>query len=47
VEVRAFIDGIEGDVTICCFCKQGEFCHRRLLAKWFKSYREDLEIALF
>lgn len=26
-----------GDVTFVCFCKNGEFCHRYLLVKWFQE----------
>lgn len=46
-EVRTFIDSIQEDITICCFCKEGAFCHRRLLAKWFKSYRPELDVRLY
>jgi len=47
-QVRAFIDGLnlEEDITICCFCSPKAFCHRRLLARWFKSYRPELVIEL-
>lgn len=46
--VRSFINGlnIERDYTLLCYCAEGKFCHRQLLAKWFKSYRPELEIIL-
>ncbi len=47
VQVREWIDNITNDVTLCCFCRRGTFCHRYILAKWFKSYREDLEIQIY
>ena len=47
VDIRKWIDSIEGDCTIVCFCPSGKFCHRVLLSKWFKSYRSDLNIQLF
>jgi hypothetical protein len=48
VEVRKFIDGLElaRDYTLLCYCPEGAFCHRRLLAKWFKSFRPELEVVL-
>ena len=47
-QVRAFIDSLDlnKDITICCFCPPQTFCHRRLLARWFKSYRPELVIEL-
>jgi hypothetical protein len=47
-QVRAFIDSLDPnkDITICCFCPPQAFCHRQLLARWFKSYRPDLVIKL-
>lgn len=26
-----------GDAVLLCFCKPGEFCHRRLVAEWFEA----------
>lgn len=26
-----------GNLTLCCYCRQGDFCHRRLLAVWFPT----------
>jgi hypothetical protein len=46
-EIRVWIDALEEDNTLCCFCKYGVFCHRKILAKWFKSYKPSLDIMLY
>ena len=30
--LRAWLDSIDEDVTLCCFEREGEFCHRLLVA---------------
>ena len=27
-----------GDATLVCFCRSGDFCHRLLLAAWMEKY---------
>lgn len=46
-QIQKWINTIDQDITICCFCPSGKFCHRQLLAKWFKSYRSDLNVVLY
>lgn len=35
----------ERDIVLLCWCKKGNFCHRRLLAAWLKDNAETAEIA--
>ena len=46
--VAAWIESLrpEEDITLCCACPEGKFCHRRLLAEWIGQKRPDLEIVV-
>lgn len=46
-KIRAWLDALNEDVTITCFCPRGKFCHRRILARWVKAYRRDLNVVLY
>lgn len=37
-EVHKWLAELTEDVTLCCFCPQGDFCHRRFLAFWLNRY---------
>ncbi len=43
-EVDGWLKGLvaDGDITLLCYCKEGEFCHRRQIASMIKAYRPDL-----
>lgn len=45
-DIRSWLDALDEDVTICCYCKQGTFCHRTLLATWIRSYDERFIVDL-
>lgn len=34
------------DVTLLCYCREGEFCHRRIMAKLIAYLRPDLEVVV-
>lgn len=36
VEARSYMNS-PGDVVLLCWCRKGNFCHRRLLADWLKN----------
>lgn len=31
------------DAILCCYEKSGDFCHRHIVAEWFKKYGYDVE----
>lgn len=33
--------GTERTPTLCCWCAPGEFCHRHLVAAWFRHHGLD------
>lgn len=37
---EAIVDEYGDNVTLLCFEKPGDFCHRRLVAKWFEDALE-------
>ena len=43
-KVREWLDGLkaEKDVILLCFEKEGEFCHRRLVAELASRERPDI-----
>lgn len=45
-DVKAWLDRLkpDNDITLMCFCREGEFCHRRLIGKMIAKWRKDLEI---
>ncbi len=44
--IRAWLDGLTADVTICCYCRKGLFCHRVLLAQWIAAYSDRFRVVL-
>ena len=34
------------DMTLLCYCRQGKFCHRKLMAQMIQRWRPDIEIEL-
>ncbi len=42
--VKWWLDSLSADkdITLLCFCKEGNFCHRRQIASMVKVYRPDL-----
>jgi len=46
-DVKHWLDGLDGsDITLLCFCREGNFCHRRLLAQMIAKWRPELEIVV-
>lgn len=48
--VRAFVESLiatNATVTLCCFCPPGKFCHRHVLAGWFRQAWPELEVIEF
>ena len=45
--LRRWVEAIEdlGDFTLLCFEREGEPCHRRLVAQWLKEKQPALELA--
>ena len=37
----------EQEMTICCFCRQGSFCHRRILFRLLQKVRPDIQAKLY
>lgn len=31
------LEDIHKEITFCCFCRPGDFCHRVLLTKWLEE----------
>ena len=48
VEVKPWLMGLtpDEDMTLLCYCRQGKFCHRQLLAQMVAKWRPDLKITL-
>ena len=44
--LRAWLDSIDEDVTLCCFEREGEFCHRLLVAWVIGRMNPGLEVRL-
>ena len=42
-QIMTWLDGLdpEEDLTLCCWEKAGEFCHRNLVIKFVEKYRPD------
>lgn len=34
----------EQDITLLCYCREGDFCHRHLIAQLVRKYRPDIPI---
>ena len=45
-ELKAWLDGIDEDVTLCCWEPEGEFCHRQIVAWVIGRMRPDVEVVL-
>lgn len=45
-DIRAWLDQLAKDVTICCYCRKGNFCHRVLLARWIAAYSDRFTVDL-
>jgi Protein of unknown function, DUF488 len=47
-QVKAWLDSLrtDEDITLMCFCREGWFCHRKLLAKMIEKWRPDLELVV-
>lgn len=45
-EVKAWLRSLsaEQDITLLCYCREGDFCHRHLLADLIRKYRPDILI---
>lgn len=43
-QVMAWLQGLKADenLTLLCYCTEGRFCHRRIIATMVKYYRPDL-----
>src|SRR5438445_3009547 len=48
VDVKAWLDSLQVDVdaTYVCYCKEGKFCHRKLMAMMLAKHRPDIEVVL-
>lgn len=46
--VKAWMMDLTADdeITMCCWEHEGEFCHRRLVAKMIRKWRPDLDVEL-
>lgn len=46
--VKSWLDSLKTDETIalCCYCGEGQFCHRQLIAQMLKKWRPDLVVEL-
>lgn len=44
--VRAWYESLQTseDITLLCFCPEGKFCHRHIIAEMLRARRPDLEI---
>lgn len=38
---------VEQEMTICCFCRQGNFCHRKILFRLLQKVRPDIQAKLY
>jgi uncharacterized protein YeaO (DUF488 family) len=47
-EIKPWLMGIDmsKDMTLLCYCREGEFCHRQLMAQMVMKWRPDLEVIL-
>jgi len=36
-QIVSFFAAMDGDITLLCYCRAGEFCHRVLLARWLEE----------
>lgn len=41
-EIIVGLKRIKSKVTFLCYCLEGEFCHRRILAEWLKPVLEEI-----
>lgn len=48
VQIKAWMDNlkVDEDLTLLCYCKEGAFCHRRILASMIRFYRPDIEVVV-
>ena len=37
VEIKQFLTSFDKDIILLCYEKQGDFCHRHLVADWIES----------
>lgn len=46
--VKRWLNGLEDDdeIWLCCWEREGEFCHRRLVYKMLVKWRSDLKVEL-
>ncbi len=44
--VKQWLNGLQGDETLLCFCRPGTFCHRQLIAKMIARHRPDLALEI-
>lgn len=44
--VRPWLKSLEPaeDITLLCFCREGQFCHRKLIGRVINRYRPDITI---
>lgn len=45
-ELKLWLDSIEEDVTLCCFEREGDFCHRLLVAWVIGRMNPGLDVRL-
>ena len=47
-EVKAWLNGLDAskDITLVCYCREGKFCHRQLMARMLEKWRPDIVIEL-
>jgi uncharacterized protein YeaO (DUF488 family) len=48
VDVKGWLDSLQPDVdlTLLCYCSEGKFCHRRIIAAMVKHYRPVIEVVV-
>ncbi len=47
-KVKAWLKSLRADedITLLCFCREGKFCHRQLIAEMIRKWRPDLEVVV-
>lgn len=41
---RRLVSDYSEDVTLLCYERPGDFCHRRIVASWFESHMPEIEV---
>lgn len=47
-KVKMWLDSLDPneDITILCYCREGAFCHRKLIASMIRKHRPDLQVVV-